>query len=520
MRPLNGFDNSVYSIFSYFFSRSYDPTNYVTCTCGTCVNCHKHDGSAYHYRYRASDPHTLCAKTRRCMHCNRVKNTLSHCDGRYSWNQIDYQDDDSYSFKDAMIDVYILLFNVLMIPLNLMCGIFYAIHDVIQTALIMLYEPAVLSLRNYYDNNERDSYPYRRNSDPYHLACGMKLDHREMLDLNILSKVVYMIRFFFVSTYETLVRNMYLSNTSTDKMLCAISLVGIGGIYGYITHTFTIFITILLVISSFVAFYDRMILIHTLECFSLIIIHIPRILLLTCICVSAHIAIMLDYFIVTVLINKYVYPFLKIDDTSIVQRELYDHYYDYDYYYNYRTEYAQENCTILSRDIDICHVFSRIIFLIPTFSYYLIKCTLNMLLLTITGKILKGTHDRGDLFELEKCIFYRNPDRGTVICQLCEHVNNTRIMIFGTISYLIRRFIKILYNIFIVTPWTILLRYFHQIMYIITHHLLIQYIKTTDSLHRTLIRFKLFLLKHMYNMGLIGAYYYGDQMNRNKQKYH
>lgn len=496
MVSLNRFNNSAYSILSYFLSRALNNVNYVKCRCGFCVNCHEHDGPDYHNRFHIDvEQKRSCVRARTCVHCQKVKNNQQDYYGRYQWICHEHQETDLSTYiKHGLIDVYVFFFSMMMIPFNILCALFYITHNMAQSTLDMLYQPVILT------NQFGESFSYNKCDD---IVYRYQVDHYELLNLDIFSKILYMIRFCFLSTYATLIYNMDKSRISVDRMVCFIGLIGFGLVYGLMTHTISIFMLVLCVMLVVVTIYDHMLVVHGIEGFSLTLIHLPRIVLTLCVCVSAHIAIMIDYFTEMILINKCAYPFLKIDNELLPK----------DNYYDYNRAYDNSNDFILTKDIDVCHIFFRIFFIIPTFIYYLSKCMINTSIISIFGKTSKGTHTCGDLFEIERLIFYRDIRKGTILYQLFKNINNIGSMVIEMIFDNIELCVKILTDIFIRTPWSICVRCFNRVMRVIIHYFLIQYIIITNY-------FKVYLLNGLYRMRITNTYYYFEQIDTIKQKQH
>jgi hypothetical protein len=151
------------------------------------------------------------------------------------------------------------------------------------------------------------------------------------------------------------------------------------------------------------------------------------------------------------------------------------------------TDYYESHDIILTKYIDVCHIFFRLVFLIPIFVYHILKCLLNAIVLSITGMPCRETYAYGDLFEFEKSVFYRNVNKGTVLYQLYENINNGQSFIIKIISDTNRICVKKLNDTVIKPSWNTFIRYLRKIMYIITYYLLIQYIKIIKLLHMMFI---------------------------------
>ena len=338
------------------------------------------------YSYDALEYHRLydkCSEIRTCLYCNNIKINKNN------------------SFiKNLLLGIYLFIFKTLISPITIIKNMIYLSYFIGQNMINISYPEfmykSYYELQCYVNIYEIESYQ------------KLSIDYEYLLKVNIIDKVFYIINYFLLTTYKHLYSNILFQGNIF--------------ILSLLLYFFYYQINICIFIIFCIYVYDNSILINICNIMLLTFINIPRIIITTILCICAYLAIIINKYIENILICKCVWPFINIK--------------------NYKC--CSNSHKILLLQIDICHIFFRLILLLPIFTYYLLYCISNSIIVLIFGQDYEfnNTHQVGDLFEYEKTIFYPIDYKGTIIHILYLKIKN----IIKFIIMRICRYIMILYT--------------------------------------------------------------------------
>jgi len=378
--------------------------NYMNCLCSRCLNCYVYDAPKYHTLY------DKCIEIRPCLNCNNMK----------------FNNNRSY-IKNILIRLYLFIFQILLSPIVFISYTLYHIHYIGQNIINISYPE--FTYNSYY---ELQSYVNLSDNK-------LSIDYGDLLKLNIICKILYIIKYFIFTSYRHLYSNVLYQESIF--MTCLL--------FFFLYYNFTFYIIIIICI----CIYDMRILTNIFYIILLTFINTPRVIITAISCMCAYLAIIINNFIENILINKCAWPFLKLND-------------------NYNI-YGNKLHKILSPQIDIFHAIYRLILLLPVFIYYLMYCIMNSLLIIIFGQEyeFRSTYIIGELYESENRIFYPEDYRGTIFQRLCFKIRDTCINIFTIIyGYIMIKYRRIIQYIDYMIDYMI--KKYNYMMYILFYNIL------------------------------------------------
>jgi len=365
---------SALYMFFYFISRPLSSINYVKCRCGICINCFKYDGKQYHNKNRE------CKRDRICLECKKYKDELQRYDLRGKLTSDAEIYESPSILKGMMIDFYICLFMVLMIPVTIMNFVTYYIFNLSKMILDLLHLPVYCI-----DYNDYSVYTYG-NYDGNVERIRLIID--EFFELNIIEKIMNVVRYLFNTTCVSVGRNMNKTNTSNDDVLVLLMFaISVNLCYAF-NYVITIKAIMLLNVAVlfFVSLFRLVLIAHLFEFLLSFIIHIPRVVLTIIMYTFACMYSLNSYHLEMNIINQCAYPFLRMNI-------MYDGKHD-----------ANTHSVILTKEVSFIHILCRILLVVPTFIYYFLKGMINMIISLVFGESSKN-ENVGILFEVEQFVF-------------------------------------------------------------------------------------------------------------------
>jgi hypothetical protein len=327
------FKTNVLSLLYYFITRPYNSINYVTCNCGICINCFTYDGSKYHQK------NISCESCRLCLECDQLKDTPTFFDYRSKILSINYNENEPNIMINVLIEFYRLLFGLLMLPVTFINFVTYYIFLLSEMTLELSYSQV--------DHKESNAFKMKINA---------------LFKLNIFSKMNKIIKTLISIIYKSFKSDIALTQLTEDLLITS-TLIIITNLYCIIKNvSIQYYLAINCSILFFSSLYKILLPVYIFESILLIIIHFPRVLLTIIMYLSGYMYISNSYFLEECLINRCGYPFLKSGSND---------------------EYK----IILTNDIKLNHILFRILFIVPSFTYYLMIGVLDIIWTLLFGRM-------------------------------------------------------------------------------------------------------------------------------------
>jgi ABC-type multidrug transport system fused ATPase/permease subunit len=391
--------NICYAFWIQLTSIFYEST-FTSCECGLsdgkCINCGKNDNIIYHKTL------SYCDDRRKCIHCGLCKNrfvtytTYDTRDNRLYQRTYCINDQENFKcflhLKTFLMIIYLFILSILMLPCFLINFIFGFVHMIIYRVYLRIFA-----------TKRSNCYKNRDSNDLIDLFTYFFPE--QTCTMNIFNKIIYCGSCILNNTY-----NESLSKVSKDyddeSSIIIVSSLGFFIVCIFLSIMLNIsFYISLLVFIFLITIYDHRIIVYLFELCCVTISKIPQLLLMTVICVTTYIYIIIIVFLYINIIKKLCYPFFgNIPDnychplfTKIINQS--------DKNYNKYDEYITNNDVILLNDINILHIIFRIITVpvVVLFGYFM--GIINIILITFCGSFIQINNKY--LVDFEQILFYQ-----------------------------------------------------------------------------------------------------------------
>lgn len=333
--------NRPIEIFTKIWSKPYQYSNYIHCTCKRCMYCGVNDYLEHH------NSDELCREGRICSVCRHSKTDTFHY---YRTHQTYLQDDSIFSkictfIKTGLLQSYLWTFMVLMTPFALL-----------KTILIILLNGSIfmtdfLSMKGQIDT-------FYNNIDLY--------DIYDSFGRNVFRNTSLFVEYIYHIMYRKASTNIQYADISSIKIVALI----IGATVQYYTPITESFL--LICISEVFWFWMLLIELDTVMyvicILAITISHLPLVLSLTVFNICVYLLTILEYVVEIPLVRACMYPYVVYPEIDILSRQ-----------------YEVKNIPIISKEIDIFQILIDYLLLFPSFLIYAAIYSIDMIVIWLFG---------------------------------------------------------------------------------------------------------------------------------------